>query len=84
MIRRRNLRRRRRRRGLVTGVGEAFIKAAAAKQAVEALRAGRSPSEAARELLPLVRRHGGSGGLIRVDTAGRVGLAFDTPRMAHA
>ena len=67
-----------------TGVGEAFIKAAAAKQAVEALRAGRSPTEAAREVLPLVRRHGGSGGLICVDAAGRVGLAFDTPRMAHA
>jgi beta-aspartyl-peptidase (threonine type) len=67
-----------------TGLGEAFIKAAAAKQAVEALRAGRSPAEAARQLLPAVRRHGGSGGLICVDAAGRVGLAFDTPRMAHA
>lgn len=67
-----------------TGLGEAFIKAAAAKQAVEALRAGRSPTEAARELLPVVRRHGGSGGLICVDAAGRVGLAFDTRRMAHA
>ena len=67
-----------------TGFGEAFIKAAAAKQAVEALRAGRSPTEAARELLPVVRRHGGSGGLICVDAAGRVGFAFDTPRMAHA
>ena len=67
-----------------TGHGEAFIKAAAAKQAVEALRAGRSPTEAAREVLPAVRRHGGSGGLICVDAAGRVGFAFDTPRMAHA
>ncbi len=67
-----------------TGHGEAFIKAAAAKQAIEALRAGRSPTEAAREVLPAVRRHGGSGGLICVDAAGRVGLAFDTPRMAHA
>ena len=67
-----------------TGLGEAFIKAAAAKQAVEAMRAGRSPAEAARELLPAVRRHGGSGGLVCVDAAGRVGLAFDTPRMAHA
>jgi L-asparaginase / beta-aspartyl-peptidase len=67
-----------------TGLGEAFIKAAAAKQAVEVLRAGRSPTEAARQLLPAVRRHGGSGGLICVDAAGRVGLAFDTPRMAHA
>jgi L-asparaginase / beta-aspartyl-peptidase len=67
-----------------TGHGEAFIKAAAANQAVEALRAGRSPTEAATEVLPLVRRHGGSGGLICVDRAGRIGLAFDTPRMAHA
>jgi L-asparaginase / beta-aspartyl-peptidase len=67
-----------------TGLGEAFIKAAAAKQAVEALRAGRSPAEVAREVLPAVRRHGGSGGFICVDAAGRVGFAFDTPRMAHA
>ncbi len=67
-----------------TGQGEAFIRAVAAKQAVEALRAGRSPAEAARDTLPAVRRHGGSGGLICVDAAGRVGLAFDTPRMAHA
>ena len=67
-----------------TGHGEAFIKAAAAKQAVEALRAGRSPAEAAREVLPAVRRHGGSGGLICVGADGRVGFAFDTPRMAHA
>ena len=67
-----------------TGHGEAFIKAAAARLAVEALRAGRSPTEAARETLPAVRRHGGSGGLICVDAAGRVGFAFDTPRMARA
>jgi beta-aspartyl-peptidase (threonine type) len=67
-----------------TGKGEAFIRAVAAKQAVEALRAGRSPAEAARDTLLEVRRHGGSGGLICVDAAGRVGFAFDTPRMAHA
>ncbi len=67
-----------------TGVGEAFIKAVAAKQAVEAMRAGRAPAEAAREILPLVRRYSGDGGLICVDAAGRIGLAYDTPRMAHA
>jgi beta-aspartyl-peptidase (threonine type) len=67
-----------------TGVGEAFIKAVAAKQAVEAMRAGRLPAEAARAILPLVRRHEGAGGLICVDGAGRIGLAYDTPRMAHA
>ena len=67
-----------------TGHGEAFIKAAAAKQAVEAIRAGRSPTEAAQLVLASVRRYGGAGGLIGVDAAGRLGLAFDTPRMAHA
>ncbi len=67
-----------------TGLGEAFIKAVAARQAVDAMRAGRSPTEAAHEILPAVRRHGGSGGLICVDAAGAIGLAFDTPRMAHA
>ncbi|HLK93742.1 MAG TPA: isoaspartyl peptidase/L-asparaginase [Polyangia bacterium] len=67
-----------------TGVGEAFIKAAAAKQAVEAMRAGQSPADAARAILPAVRRYGGNGGLICVDAAGRIGVAYDTPRMAHA
>jgi beta-aspartyl-peptidase (threonine type) len=67
-----------------TGVGEAFMKALGAKQAVEAMRAGRAPAEVAREVLPLVRRYGGDGGLICVDVKGNIGLAFDTPRMAHA
>jgi beta-aspartyl-peptidase (threonine type) len=67
-----------------TGVGEAFMKALGAKQAVEAMRGGRDPAQAAREVLPLVSRHGGHGGLICVDAHGRIGLAFDTPRMAHA
>jgi beta-aspartyl-peptidase (threonine type) len=67
-----------------TGLGEAFIKAVAAARAVEAMRTGRSPTEAAREILPAVRRQGGGGGLICVDAAGRIGLGFDTPRMAHA
>ncbi len=66
-----------------TGTGEAFIKAAAAKQAVEAMRAGQSPTEAARGVLPAVRRYGGVGGLICVDAGGRIGHAFDTPRMAR-
>jgi beta-aspartyl-peptidase (threonine type) len=67
-----------------TGVGEAFMKSLAAKQAVEAMRAGHAPDEAARAILPLVSRYGGNGGLICVDASGRIGLAFDTPRMAHA
>jgi beta-aspartyl-peptidase (threonine type) len=67
-----------------TGVGEAFIRAAAAKHAIEAMRAGRSGDEAAREVLALVKRHGGNGGLIWIDATGRIGAAFDTARMPHA
>jgi L-asparaginase / beta-aspartyl-peptidase len=67
-----------------TGAGEAFIKALGAKQAVEAMRAGRSPAEAAREGLEAVRRYGGTGGIICVDATGRIGRGFDTTRMAHA
>jgi beta-aspartyl-peptidase (threonine type) len=67
-----------------TGAGEAFIKAAAALRAVEAMRAGRSPADAGKEALAWTKRHGGSGGLICVSPAGQLGLAFDTPRMAHA
>jgi beta-aspartyl-peptidase (threonine type) len=67
-----------------TGIGEAFIKATAAKAAVERMRAGAHPEEAARAVLDLVRPHGGDGGLICADAAGRIGCWFDTPRMARA
>jgi len=67
-----------------TGAGEAFIKASAARQAVEALRAGLAPASAARAALALVARHGGDGGLIAVSATGAVGFAFDTERMARA
>ncbi|HVZ89572.1 MAG TPA: isoaspartyl peptidase/L-asparaginase, partial [Polyangia bacterium] len=67
-----------------TGLGEAFIKAAAAKQVVEALRAGQPGQAAARAALDQVRRYGGDGGLIWVDREGRLGAAFDTPHMSHA
>lgn len=67
-----------------TGAGEAFIKAGGALRAVEAMRAGRSPTAAAEEALAWARRHGGSGGVICVSATGQLGQAFDTPRMAHA
>jgi beta-aspartyl-peptidase (threonine type) len=67
-----------------TGAGEAFIKATAARQAVEALRAGAAPAEAARAALAVVARYGGDGGLIAVAPSGAVGFAFDTDRMARA
>jgi L-asparaginase / beta-aspartyl-peptidase len=67
-----------------TGQGEAFMKAAAAKLAVEAMLAGAPPDAAARQALAAVRRYGGDGGIICVDATGRVGFAFNTPGMSRA
>jgi beta-aspartyl-peptidase (threonine type) len=67
-----------------TGAGEAFIKAVAAKAAVDAMRAGAAPDEAARQALAQVGRYGGDGGIICVDRHGRVGFAFDSARMTRA
>jgi beta-aspartyl-peptidase (threonine type) len=67
-----------------TGLGEAFIKAAAAKMAVEAMLMGAPPDAAARQTLAAVRRHGGEGGIICVDAAGRVGFAFNAAVMSRA
>ncbi len=67
-----------------TGLGEAFMKAAAAKLAVEAMLAGAPPDAAARQALAAVRRYSGDGGIICADAAGRVGFAFNTPSMSRA
>jgi L-asparaginase / beta-aspartyl-peptidase len=67
-----------------TGAGEAFIKAVAAKHAVDLMRDGAPPADAARGVLAQVRRYGGDGGVICVDARGRVGYWFDTPRMTRA
>jgi beta-aspartyl-peptidase (threonine type) len=67
-----------------TGLGEAIIRAVLARSAVELLAGGAPPARAAEQVLPLIARFGGEGGLILVDAGGRLGLAFDTERMAHA
>jgi beta-aspartyl-peptidase (threonine type) len=67
-----------------TGFGEAFMKAAGAKVAVEAMLAGAPPDAAARQALAAVRRYGGDGGMICVDAAGRLGFAFNTRGMSRA
>jgi beta-aspartyl-peptidase (threonine type) len=66
-----------------TGKGEAFIRCAAAHQVATLLRhAGMTPQQAAEEIaLREVPRMGGSGGLIVLDGAGRVGMAFGTGGM---
>lgn len=68
-----------------TGWGESIIKVLLAKTATDLLAAGHSPEEAARQAIDvLARRVGGLGGCILIDSQGRVGLAYNTPRMAYA
>jgi beta-aspartyl-peptidase (threonine type) len=68
-----------------TGQGEAIVKTSLAKAAVDLLRAGRSPDEAAQAALAeLTRRTGGDAGLILVPADGRLGARFNTQRMSRA
>ena len=68
-----------------TGLGEAIIKATLARQAVETLSGGSNPDAVARKLVEVdLKRYGVGGGLIVVNAKGRIGFAFNTPRMARA
>ncbi|MBI4769866.1 MAG: isoaspartyl peptidase/L-asparaginase, partial [Chloroflexi bacterium] len=68
-----------------TGWGETLMKVVFSKTAVDLARSG-LPAQAAAEaaLSVLENRVGGLGGLILLDSEGRVGIAFNTPRMARA
>jgi L-asparaginase / beta-aspartyl-peptidase len=66
-----------------TGLGEAIMKIVMAKAAVDFLRAGKTPQEAAQACVRLLaERAHGTGGLILLDRAGQPGFAFSTPRTA--
>jgi beta-aspartyl-peptidase (threonine type) len=68
-----------------TGWGEAITRVVLAKTAVDALANNRPPREVACDAIAyLARRVGGTGGIILADPHGRVGFAFNTPRMARA
>ena len=68
-----------------TGHGEAFIRLAGCRRAVELLAAGMDAPTAARRLIEELRvRVGGEGGIIVVDAAGRPGVAHSTPAMPWA
>jgi beta-aspartyl-peptidase (threonine type) len=68
-----------------TGWGEAITRVVLAKYAVDAFAQQRDPREVARDAIDhLARRVGGTGGIILTDSHGRVGFAFNTPRMARA
>jgi beta-aspartyl-peptidase (threonine type) len=67
-----------------TGWGEAITRVVLSKFAIDAL-SHRSPTEAARDAIEmLARRVCGTGGIIIADKLGRIGFAFNTPRMARA
>ncbi|MBM3129781.1 MAG: isoaspartyl peptidase/L-asparaginase [Chloroflexi bacterium] len=68
-----------------TGWGEAITRVVLAKYAVDALVDDRDPRDIARAAIEhLARRVGGTGGIIIADARGRIGFAFNTPRMARA
>ena len=61
------------------------MRVALAKSTTDALRTGLLPEYAAREAIRrLAARVGGTGGLILVDRAGRLGLARNTSSMSWA
>ena len=56
-----------------------------AKTAIEGLREGEEPQQAAKRAMRLLgERAHGTGGLILVDRQGRIGASFSTPHMAYA
>ncbi len=67
-----------------TGLGEAIIRVVLAKSTVDLLGCGLSAQAAAEAAVDLLRRVDGHGGVIVIDKKGRVGYAYNTPRMAVA
>ena len=68
-----------------TGQGEAIIRTTLTHTAVEFLRGGKDPMQAARAAIEfLKKRAGGEGGLVLLDSFGRVGYAYNTAAMSLA
>jgi beta-aspartyl-peptidase (threonine type) len=68
-----------------TGWGEPMMKLVLAKWAADRVEDGTAPEEVAqRALYYLKTRLNGHGGVILIDTRGRIGIAHNTPRMAWA
>jgi beta-aspartyl-peptidase (threonine type) len=69
----------------VTGDGEAVMRLVLGKWAVDRVADGRSPQEAADAAIERLHdRLAARAGLILLDRLGRVGICFNTPRMAWA
>ena len=68
-----------------TGDGEAIIRVVLARRTLDRLAVESDPDAAARAAVDLLVKDGrGEGGLIVVDSRGRVGYAFSTPLMPVA
>jgi beta-aspartyl-peptidase (threonine type) len=69
-----------------TGWGESIVRVALARRAVELLERGLPPQSSAEVAIRTLARSvaGGSGGCIILTPAGRIGLAWNTRRMAYA
>lgn len=68
-----------------TGDGEAIIRVTVARSAVELLRDGKDPTQAAQTAVHILhRRTSGEAGLILLDALGRIGYAYNTPAMSVA
>ena len=68
-----------------TGHGESIMRVLLAKEVARLIEEGVAPTEACRRGLEIMKRKvNGSAGVISLDRKGRVGLAFNTPRMAYA
>ncbi len=69
----------------VTGWGEPIMKLVLGKWAVDRIAAGIEPQAASEQAIAYLKDRGnGHGGMILLDTKGRLGIAHNTPRMAWA
>ncbi len=70
----------------VSGWGEGIMRIVLAKSVIDLMvRNGGNPSMAARQGVALLKNTvKGSGGVIALNAMGEIGVAFNTPRMAHA
>lgn len=68
-----------------TGTGEAIIRTTLTRTAVEFLRGGIDPTQAARRVIDLFQKRTGSeAGIILIDALGRAGYAYHAPAMSIA
>lgn len=66
-----------------TGWGEPIMKLVLAKAAADKVVRGQSPQQAAKQCIDMMKsKLNGHGGMILMDRQGKIGIAYNTPRMA--